>query len=213
MLRDLVLAGVMWELCEAQFPQSEDLKVESSDNLKSVPPIAPTAAPDVANINDIDTLIKEIENFNHPLKQFSKNTVLPELGVERLFVITDMPSNDDIENGKILTGPAGELFDKMIGAIGLTRADISIFPLVFWRTPGGRGPTREELDLTLPFVTRAIELLKPSAILTLGTLAQAEINTPKIPIVSIFHPNYLLLKPDAKRTAWDQLQKLLKIMG
>jgi DNA polymerase len=95
-------------------------------------------------------------------------------------------------------------------------------PLVFWRTPGGRTPAREELDLARPFVDRAIELLGPSAILTLGTLAAGEIANAKLPkqhgelfedkIMPIYHPNFLLLKPDSKREVWEALQNLRKLL-
>ena len=65
--------------------------------------------------------------------------------------------------------------DKMLSAIGLSREVVSIVPMVFWRTPGGRSPSRSELDLARPFVDRVIELLHPRVILTLGTLPATEL--------------------------------------
>ena len=122
----------------------------------------------------------------------------------------------------MLSGAAGELFDKMIGAIGMSRTTVSISPILFWRTPGGRTPTRMELDLARPFVNRLVELLEPKVIITLGTLAAAEIagidlmhnhgaetvGQGGIRIFSIYHPNYLILKTAAKQDVWAVLQKL-----
>ena len=168
---------------------------------------------------DWTTLCSAIESSVHPLKQFSKHTVLPQKSANnhsQLVIITDIPSTDDEDIGKILSGAAGELLNKMLCAIGLSRDNVSICPLVFWRPSGGRKPTTEELDIAQPFVARAIELIQPVAILTLGSLAATEISRmidsgkveSNIKIVSIFHPNYLLLKPDSKKAAWEELQKL-----
>ncbi len=196
-----------------------------------VPPIAPiapisnsTAQSMAARPTDIPSLLRMIGQFSHPLRAGATNTVLPHVGTNQsgLLIITDLPSTDDDETGNILSGNCGELLDKMIGAIGIDRSNVSITPLVFWRTPGGRTPSREELDLTRPFINRIIELLHPTIILTLGTLAAMEIcnsNLPKdhgvikdiengIKCIPIFHPNYLMLKPNAKRDAWVALQQV-----
>ena len=140
--------------------------------------------------------------------------------------MTDVPGSDDDATGNVLSGATGELMDKMLAAIGLSRETVSIVPMVFWRTPGGRTPSRTELDMSRPFVDRAIELLRPSVILTLGTLPATElanINLAKshgvatalengITVVPIFHPNFLLLKPAAKRDVWTALQNVQNIL-
>ena len=154
--------------------------------------------------------------------------VLPHVATapNGLVVITDIPSSDDDASGNILTGAPGELFDKMLGAIGMSRENVSVMPLVFWRTPGGRTPTRIELDLARPFINRALELLEPRAILTLGTLAAAEIAgidliknhgaettiENDVHVFPIYHPNYLILKPGAKAAVWGVLQNVQKML-
>ncbi|MCQ2598914.1 MAG: uracil-DNA glycosylase [Alphaproteobacteria bacterium] len=196
-----------------------------------VPPIAPiapisntTAQSMAARPTDIPSLLRMIGQFSHPLRAGATNTVLPHIGTNQsgLLIITDIPSTDDDETGNILSGNCGELLDKMIGAIGIDRSNVSISPLVFWRTPGGRTPSRDELDLTRPFINRIIELLTPTVILTLGTLAATEICNSNLPkdhgiikdmengtkCIPIFHPNYLMLKPTAKRDAWTALQQV-----
>ncbi|HOY47197.1 MAG TPA: uracil-DNA glycosylase [Alphaproteobacteria bacterium] len=245
-LRDLKLAGVKWELCDKtqlQKPKNET-KIEPSDfdlklkNLKSqninqsiIPPVAPistsSAKDRVKNIKSLTDFINAISNFDHPLRQFAKNIVIPHLCESSdLLIITDVPSGDDDDKGQIMTGRAGDLLDKMLSAIGLKRNNVSIIPLVFWRTPGGRTPAREEIDLIKPFISCAISLLKPKVIITMGTLPAAEIinaklpknhgeiikNEDNIPVIPIYHPNYLILKPDTKRDVWDALQKLQNLL-
>jgi DNA polymerase len=143
-----------------------------------------------------------------------------------MIILTDMPSPDDDVSGKILTGVAGEMMDKMLNAIGMSRDVVSILPMLFWRTPGGRSPSRDEIDLARPFVNRAIELLKPRVILTLGTLPATEIAginrgrshgiattiENNITVMPIYHPNYLILKPAAKRDVWNALQNVQNLL-
>ncbi len=200
-----------------------------------VPPIAPevgvtvqTACAMAARPADIAALARMIAEFGHPLRSAATNVVLPHIAPNPngLVIITDIPSADDDARGEILTGAAGELLDKMLAAIGMSRECVSILPMVFWRTPGGRTPSRNELDLARPFVDRALEFLSPRLILTLGTLPATEIadvNLARahgvvadtkfgVKCMPIFHPNYLLLKPTAKRDAWNALQQIQNLL-
>ncbi len=249
-LRDLDLAGVQWELADMPIaiprptmsaapttpprPTAATIVAEIGHSAASVvPPIDPRQTMSLDTVramamrpNDMNALNRMIGEFNHPLRATATNTVLPHVGQGGLLILTDIPSSDDDATGHILSGTAGELMDKMLAAIGLSREMVSIIPMVFWRTPGGRTPTREELDMSRPFIDRAIELLAPRVILTLGTLPATEmanINLAKshgVPcelasgttMVPIFHPNYLILKPAAKRDVWTALQNVQNIL-
>ncbi len=231
-LQDLSLAGVRWELADNNDEPAKPEPTQQTQDNKNATVIAPrapvklgSAETAVADANDTMALLAAIAGFNHPLRQFVKNVILPHLVPGKLLIITDSPSGEDDDSGKVLSGPAGALMDKMLGAMGLSRENVSILPLVFWRAPGGRSPAREELDLARPFVNKAIELLNPSVILTLGSLAAGEIAGLKLPsdhgnttelngttVMPIYHPNYLLLKPDAKKPVWDALQKILPML-
>jgi DNA polymerase len=182
----------------------------------------------VVRPTDIDSLVRMVAEFNHPLRSGATNVVMPNIAVKPngLVIITDIPSADDDLSGNILSGTAGELIDKMLSAIDMSRENVSIVPLVFWRTPGGRSPNREELDLVRPFIDKMLEMLAPRVVITLGTLATNEIGQTNLTnthgtqiqsdqgyvIVPIFHPNYLILKPSAKRDVWTALQDVQKIL-
>ena len=241
-LRDLVLAGVKWELSEiptviAKQSADKNEKTSVAPSVDSaacvVPPIAPTQMMSIDTVRsmaarpmDIDSLKRMIGEFNHPLRSTVANTVLPHVGNGKLLILTDIPGADDDMSGVLLSGASGELMDKMLSAIGLSRTEVSIVPMLFWRTPGGRTPTRDELDLSRPFVDKAIDLIKPSVILSLGTLPATEyggVNLAKshgvqidmengVRFIPIFHPNYLLLKPVAKRDVWTALQNVQNIL-
>ena len=241
-LQDLNMAGVMWELSESvttqtakKTPQQQTFAAPGAAT-NNKPIIIPAAAPIsldtvksmVARPNDIDSLIRMVMEFNHPLRGGATNVVMPNIAKKPngLLIITDMPSSDDDLSGKILSGPAGDLVDKMLSAIEMGRDNVSIIPLIFWRTPGGRSPSREEMDLARPFVDKMIEMLKPRIIVTFGTLAAEEIgkinlntnhgaeinNDSEYKIIPIYHPNYLILKPSAKKDVWVALQNVQKML-
>ncbi len=250
-LRYLDLAGVRWELADTpitapapsvtkQAPTGESVFVPRATDptrrvTSVVPPIAPiqtisleTATAMASRPNDMNALVRMIGEFGHPLRSGATNTVLPHVASNPngLLIVTDIPGTDDDASGCILSGASGELMDKMLSAINMSRENVSIVPMLFWRTPGGRTPTREELDLSRPFFNRALDLLHPRVILTLGTLPAMEligVNLAKshgVPVVQdngrtvvpIFHPNYLILKPAAKRDVWNALQNVENIL-
>jgi len=244
-IQDLDLAGVRWEITDV--PLALRKKWEDSSATKSVtndpkigsvtvvPPIAPVCTVTVETANsmasrpaDIDNLVRMIGEFNHPLRDVTTNTVLPNIAKNPngLVIITDVPGVDDDSSGRILSGASGDLLDKMLAAIDMNRDIVSIVPIIFWRTPGGRTPTDQELALVRPFVTRLLEFLHPKMILTLGATPAKEIANIQlshahgkiteidggIQVMSIYHPNYLLLKPSAKRDVWAALQELQKLL-
>ena len=241
-LQDLNMAGVRWELAEnAIKPETKKSLIQQHFNdvanrsaLKPI--IVPASAPitlDTVNAmverpTDIDSLVRMICEFNHPLRNGATNVVLPSIAPnpKGLLIITDIPNTEDDLSGTILSGNAGDLIDKMLNAINMSRQEVSIIPLVFWRTPGGRTPTREELDLVRPFIDKMINMLNPKIIITLGTLTATEIAQTNLTtkhgneiktgfgytVVPIYHPNYLILKPSAKREVWDALQNVEKLL-
>lgn len=238
-IKDLVMAGVKWELSDNSVGFMSDLaaiKAPTRTRVSSiVPPIPPVSAVDMETVcamamrpTTIDSLCRMISEFNHPLRSGISNVVLPMAAPNPngLMVITDIPSNDDDVSGRIMSGRAGELLDKMLNAIGMSRDSVSISPILFWRTPGGRTPTRMEIDLSRPFLNRFIELTEPKIILTLGTLAAAEICGVDLMhnhgaetsvalgarAFSIYHPNYLMLKPSAKADVWAVLQSVQNLL-
>jgi DNA polymerase len=240
-LQDLDLAGVRWEITETPSVNTakrqkiqQTFSAPQSQNNKPVviPALAPITLETVKSMverpESIDSLIRMINEFNHPLRIGATNTVLPNIATKPngLVIITDLPSADDDLSGKILSGSAGEMTDKMLSAIGMSRENVSIIPLLFWRTPGGRTPIREEIDLSMPFVYKMLEMLAPRVVITFGTIATTEIAKTTLndahgneiisdqgyTIVPVFHPNYLMLKPSAKKDVWIALQNVQKLL-
>lgn len=254
-LKSLAMAGVEWELGEpgSKTAAPDAAKnVEKTAAATVANPAAQTprfsapraAAKPISNaevleiakrLASADDIFEAIKSFReHPLFPGAKNTVLPQIpdgatGGQNdipLLVIADIPSLADDACGRILSGAEGELFDKMISAIGLAHEDIAITPLVFWRPAGGRTPGADEIAFCRPFVDRIVGLARPKKILTLGALAAMEIagaslprdhgkvkesivDSPKpIEVVPIYKPDFILANPAVKKDVWEALKQL-----
>ena len=141
-----------------------------------------------------------------------------------IMVIGDAPGREDDIEGKPFIGEAGALLDKMLGAIDLDETAVHITNVIYWRPPGNRTPTPQEIQICQPFLARQLELVSPKIVVCLGgTSAKAMLNSSEgimrirgkwrdfkysgktISAMAILHPTYLLRTPAAKRLAWSDL--------
>jgi len=157
------------------------------------------------------------------LKRGGGNMVFAD-GAEsgKVMVIGDAPAAEDERAGVPFAGEAGQMLDRMLAAIGLSRAEnVYLTALVNWRTPGGRAATADEIALSLPFARKHIELTAPAAIILVGgAAAQILLETKEplarlrgkwldydgIPAIALYHPAYLMQNPAQKKPAWYDLQ-------
>ncbi|HAE23592.1 MAG TPA: uracil-DNA glycosylase [Spirochaetaceae bacterium] len=148
-------------------------------------------------------------------------------GAERplVLVIGEGPGAEEDRTGRPFVGPAGQLLDKMLAAIGLSRsANTYIANIVKCRPPMNRDPAPDEQAACMAYLDRQIALLRPRAILAAGRIpAQALLSTKEgigklrgklwdyrgVPLVASYHPSALLRNEELKRPAWEDL-KLLK---
>ncbi|MFF0919611.1 uracil-DNA glycosylase [Rhizobium leguminosarum] len=167
-----------------------------------------------------------IETFNGcNLKHSARSTIFASGDAESgIMVIGSAPSAEDDREGLPFSGKSGQLFDKMLAAIGLTRSTILLTQVIPWRPPGNRAPSAAEMDICRPFIERQIALAEPKAILLLGNFSARfffgendtihglrgrwkEIAAADcvIPAIASLHPQDLLTAPVNKRLAWNDL--------
>ncbi len=142
-------------------------------------------------------------------------------------VIGEAPGEQEDLQGEPFVGPAGQLLDRMLAALGLSRAAegpaaqrVYIANTLKCRPPRNRNPMPEEMALCEPFLQRQIELLHPRIILAMGRFAvQALLRSDEpvgklrgrvhhyrgVPLIVTYHPAYLLRSPAEKARAWDDL--------
>lgn len=145
-----------------------------------------------------------------------------------LMLLVDMPEAAG-ENGTLLHGELGALFERMMAAIGRDRASLYLAPLLPRRPLGGRAGPAVEAEFGRIALQHAA-LAAPRALLLLGeaasrailgtTLAEARGRTHQINhrgvnfvVVATFHPRLLLQNPARKADAWRDLQLLIKEIG
>jgi uracil-DNA glycosylase len=150
----------------------------------------------------------------------------------RVMLIGEAPGRDEDLQGKPFVGRAGQLLDRMLAAIGLTEEHVYITNTVYWRPPGNRTPTPEEVEACAPFLARQIELNASEVLILLGNAAAKNIlgvtdgimrlrgkwlsysaGDRDIPALATLHPAYLLRNPEAKRLAWRDLLALKERLG
>ncbi len=184
-----------------------------------------------ANAADLAALRDALQRFEGlALKKTATHLVFADGNPEaEVMLIGEAPGADEDRQGLPFVGVSGQLLDRMMAAIGLTRAEFYITNVCFWRPPGNRKPTEAELVAQLPFVRRHIELVAPRVLVLVGaSAAQGLLGTTEgitrlrgrwmtyeapglsrpIPTLPIFHPAYLLRQPAQKRETWLDLLKL-----
>jgi uracil-DNA glycosylase family 4 len=152
----------------------------------------------------------------------------------RLMVVGEGPGETEDLLGRPFVGRAGQLLDKMIGAIGLAREDVYIANTVKCRPtmPGPRGPRNRapepaEMANCRPFLDEQIDIIHPDVILALGAPAAKsflgrdfQITKQRgrwyegplgIALMVSFHPAYVLRQTGGeleavKRLVWDDLK-------
>jgi DNA polymerase len=150
----------------------------------------------------------------------------------RLMLIGEAPGRDEDLQGKPFVGRAGQLLDRMLAAIGLDEESIYITNTVYWRPPGNRTPTPEEIEACAPFLARQIELLSPDVLVLLGGAAAKSVLGVSegimrlrgkwlnyscagrdIRTLATLHPAYLLRNTADKRLAWRDLLLIKAALG
>jgi len=150
-------------------------------------------------------------------------------GNSGLCFVGEGPGADEDAQGSPFVGPAGQLLDKMIAAMGIERDDVYVCNIVKCRPPNNRAPEPEEMSACMPYLAEQLELVGPQVIVALGkTAVQGLFGTSegitkirgrwrlyqgRIAVMPTFHPAYLLRNPEAKRDVWNDLQAVLKQLG
>ena len=147
-------------------------------------------------------------------------------------IVGEAPGEQEDREGEPFVGAAGQMLDRMLHALQLTRASdgpqgdaqrVYITNTLKCRPPANRNPGAEELALCQPFLDRQITLLKPRLVLAMGRFAVqallgSELAIGKLrgrvhrldrfgglPAIVTYHPSYLLRSPLEKAKAWEDL--------
>lgn len=165
-----------------------------------------------------------------------------------IMLIGDAPGTDEDRLGKPFAGITGQLLDKIVGCIGLSREEddpkkaVYISNVLNWRPPGNRTPSPAEIEVSLPFIERHIQLVQPKIVVLWGGVAAKALlgrtesisrlrkswhdyspqtdsvangTDASILALATYHPSYLLRTPLQKKAVWADmlmLQEKLKML-
>lgn len=174
---------------------------------------------------DLGSLKVALDGYAHcELKKGARNLVFSD-GVPgaRVMIVGEAPGRDEDREGRPFVGRAGQLLDKMLAAIDLSRDEsVYITNVLPWRPPQNRDPKPEEIAMMKPFLERHIALAKPEVLVIVGNISCQALLGKKgitrlrgnwteahgLPALPMFHPAYLLRNPAVKREAWADLLSL-----
>jgi DNA polymerase len=140
----------------------------------------------------------------------------------RLVFVGEGPGQEEDRTGLPFVGPAGQLLDKMVAAMGFGRDDVYICNIVKCRPPGNRTPLPSEAGSCAPFLLGQLEVIQPAVIVALGRCAAENMGLVAgggwrgrwgkfrgVDVMPTYHPAFLLRSPEFKRPVWEDLQKVM----
>jgi DNA polymerase len=130
------------------------------------------------------TAAERREELKAVYQQASACTKCPQLAATRrtvvfgsgnadadLMFVGEAPGAREDETGLPFVGQAGKLLDKLLGEIGLERADAFVVNTLKCRPPQNRDPLPQEIDACQDYLFRQLELIQPRVVCTLGNFA------------------------------------------
>ena len=197
----------------------------STDTVAEAVALARTAAKAADSLESLTEAIRGFEAC--PLSGMGARQAVVWRGeaTAPVMIVGEGPGAEEDAQGLPFVGKAGRLLDRMLKAAQL-EGRVVITNTVFWRPPGNRTPSPEEQAICAPFVARALELVKPKLVLTVGAAAARAIlhtnegitrlrgtwgewHLPEggtsAPVMPTLHPAFLLRQPQAKAMVWADL--------
>ncbi len=128
------------------------------------------------NVKTLDELREAIASFDGlSVKKTALNMVFCDGNPKApIMVIGEAPGADEDEQGKPFVGASGQLLDKILAGIGLSRKNeeanksVYVSNILNWRPPGNRTPTPAEMSIALPFIEKHIQLIAPKILILVG---------------------------------------------
>ena len=140
----------------------------------------------------------------------------------RVAVVGESPGAPDADSGRPFMGPAGEMLVKILGSIGLKRADCYLTNTVKYISAGDE-MTPDILSFFIPYLRRELAIVQPEIVIAFGnTPMRALLNTKKgitqmrgefhdylgMKLMPTFNPAYLLRDPTKKREVWEDMKRV-----
>jgi len=190
-----------------------------------------------SSLDDLKEAIAEFDGIG--LKKTATNLVFCDGNPKaKIMLVGEAPGADEDRAGKPFLGVSGQLLDKILACIDIDRNEadplksVYISSILNWRPPGNRTPAPAEIEVSLPFIEKHIQLVKPELLIFCGGVAaksllgsgdsisklrkkwhdytpqNKELGDQVIPAIATYDPAYLLQTPAQKKAVWHDMLAL-----
>lgn len=208
---------------------------------ESVPAVA-TAAPPPPDMS----VEEKLELLRHKAEQWKaarrlgtlRDTMVFATGNPhaRLMLVGEAPGYDEERLREPFVGRAGQLLNKILAAMGLSREEVYITNVCKFRPDMGehqgtanRPPSAEEIAACLPLIMAEIRAIQPACIVCLGGSSakallgcEMSVNALRgrwlecqgVPLRVTYHPSYLLRNAamSARRSLWEDMLAAMALL-
>lgn len=224
-------------MTQKKHPAAKAPEAQPLNTIQNSGPITPHTTDAANRFADLAALRQAVLTFEGcALRDTATNTVFADgVPTSKIMLIGEAPGATEDAKGIPFCGESGKLLDNMIASIGLSREkNVYITNTIFWRPPGNRAPTDQEIEACRPFVEQHIALIKPELLILVGSTAVTSLLGKHLQIskirqehyqytnkyldksittTALFHPAYLLRQPMQKKTTWYDLLKIKEFIG
>ena len=129
----------------------------------------------------------------------------------KIVLVGEAPGEQEDLSGEPFVGWAGQLLNRMLRDVGLSREEVYIANVLKCRPPGNRDPKTREVQACWALLQRQLRILQPRAIVTLGRFSAQRLTlhygplsaireidglvctlgSLEIPVFPIWHPSYV----------------------
>jgi len=178
----------------------------------------------------LEDLLQEVESCtNCRLAKTVTNKVFGQGPIPSLVMLVgEGPGREEDMTGLPFVGRSGQLLDRILAAVELTRQDVYIGNVIKCRPPNNRNPLPDEMEHCMPFIRKQIDLVGPKFVVTMGAVAARSILGIQGALHSMrgkfylvdgryymvtYHPAALLRNERYKRPAWEDWKMLRAAMN
>jgi uracil-DNA glycosylase family 4 len=149
-----------------------------------------------------------------------------------LMFVGEAPGFHEDQQGIPFVGQAGKLLDKLLGGIGMTRADVFVANVLKCRPPGNRDPQPDEIESCEPHLFKQIEIIQPKLVASLGNFATkllsgkpsgitrvhgqeqwTTLGGNKVLLYPLYHPAAALYTPAMLKILEDDFARIPQLLG
>lgn len=210
----------------AELTAAEPVAATANAKIVEAEAAAPIPTADAEWPNDIAALQSAVrDGAALPGNGFGRQFAAPvgQAG-SALMVITDFPDPDDLAAGEFGSSTTGKLLKAMLAAVRIDIAQCYCTALATTAPASGEIAEAHYPALSA-FVRHQVKLVKPAALLVLGTAASRALigidmfeargnlrefnhDGGNMALIASFHPRTLIAQPNLKAKAWEDLQML-----